>query len=103
MSGPFHLIVTDTSPLITLASADALDALLRPSIPVSIPDAVYIEATRIRTAAGTSCIVEWMNDHLDRVKSSLLKSVSTSNAASRKAGPSARLASRQRSRFWSAF
>jgi len=68
VSGPFHLIVTDTSPLITLASADALDALLRPSIPVSIPDAVYIEATRIRTAAGTSCIVEWMNDHLDRVR-----------------------------------
>ena len=52
MNGPFHLIVTDTSPLITLALADALDVLLRPSIPVSIPDAVYVEATRIRTAAG---------------------------------------------------
>jgi hypothetical protein len=60
VSGPFHLIVTDTSPLITLALADALDVLLRPSIPVSIPDAVYIEATRIRTAAGASRIVEWM-------------------------------------------
>jgi hypothetical protein len=68
VSGPFHLIVTDTSPLITLALADALDVLLRPSIPVSIPDAVYIEATRIRTAAGASRIVEWMNDHLDRVR-----------------------------------
>ena len=32
MSGPFRLIVTDTSPLITLALADALDALLRPGM-----------------------------------------------------------------------
>ncbi len=68
VSGPFHLIVTDTSPLITLALADALEALLRPGIPVSIPDAVYIEATRVRSAAGASRIVEWMNDHLDRVR-----------------------------------
>ena len=68
MSGPFHLIITDTFPLIILALADALDVLLRPSIPVSIPDAAYIEATRIRTAAGASRIVERMNDHLDRVR-----------------------------------
>ena len=68
MSGPFNLIVTDTSPLITLALADALDVLLRPALPVSIPDAVYIEATRVRAAAGASRIVEWINDHLDRVR-----------------------------------
>jgi hypothetical protein len=68
VSGPFNLIVTDTSPLITLALADALDVLLRPGIAVSIPDAVYIEATRIRSAAGGSRIVEWINDHLDNVR-----------------------------------
>ena len=103
MSGPFHLIVADTSPLITLALADAIELLLRPSIPVSIPDGVYIEATRIRTAAGASRIVEWMNDRLDRVRIVPTRSVSTSSAASRRAGPFVRLTSRQRSRFWSGF
>jgi hypothetical protein len=68
VSDPFSLIVTDTSPLITLALANSLDALARPGLPVSIPDAVYIEATRIRTAAGAGQIVEWMNAHLDQVR-----------------------------------
>jgi hypothetical protein len=68
VSAAFRLIVTDTSPLITLALAGALDALLRPGLPVSVPDAVYIEATRIRAAAGTGDIVEWMNAHLDQVR-----------------------------------
>ncbi len=99
MSGLFHLIVTDTSPLITLALADALDLLLRPSIPVSIPDAVYIEATRVRTAAGASRIVEWMNDHLDGSESSLPRSVWTGNAALRRAERFGRLANRQRSKY----
>ena len=65
---PFSLIVTDTSPLITLALADALDALLRPGLPVSIPDAVYIEATRVRAAPGAERILDWMNAHLDQVR-----------------------------------
>jgi len=64
----FSLIVTDTSPLITLALAGSLDALLRPGLPVSIPDAVYVEETRIRAAAGAGEIVEWMNAHLDQVR-----------------------------------
>jgi hypothetical protein len=69
VSGPhFSLIVTDTSPLITLALADALGALLRPGLPVSIPDAVYIEATRVRVAPGAERILEWMNAHLDQVR-----------------------------------
>jgi hypothetical protein len=67
MSESFSLIVTDTSPLITLAYANALDVLLQPQIPLRIPDAVYIEATRIRAAAGASEIVEWINRHLDQV------------------------------------
>jgi hypothetical protein len=65
---PFALIVTDTSPLFTLVLADALDTLLRPGLPVSIPDAVYIEATRVHGAPGAEQIVEWINAHLDRVR-----------------------------------
>lgn len=68
MSGPFCLIVTNTSPLFTLVLTDALDALLRPGIPVSIPDAVYIEATRVHGAPGAEQIVEWINAHLDEVR-----------------------------------
>ncbi len=47
MSEPFSHIVTDTSPLFTLVLAGSLDILLRPGLPVRIPDAVYIEATPI--------------------------------------------------------
>ena len=65
---PFGLIVTDTSPLLTLALADSLDAILRPGLPVSVPDAVYIEATRVRGAPGADRIVEWINAHLDEVR-----------------------------------
>lgn len=68
MTSPFNLIVTDTSPLFTLVLADALDTLLRPGLPVTIPDAVYIEATRVRGAPGADQIVEWINAHLDTVR-----------------------------------
>lgn len=68
MSQPFTLIVTDTSPLITLVLAEALDVLLRPRLAVRIPDAVYIEATRVRGAPGAEQIVEWINANLDRVQ-----------------------------------
>jgi hypothetical protein len=63
----YTLIVTDTSPLITLALAGELDLLLRLGTPVSIPDAVFNEATRVRAAGGASAIVEWVNAHLDQV------------------------------------
>lgn len=68
MSEFYRLIVTDTSPLFTLVLADALDVLLRPRVPVSIPDAVYVEATRVRGAPGADRIVAWINDHLDAVR-----------------------------------
>jgi hypothetical protein len=68
VSHPFSLIVTDTSPLFTLVLADALDTLLRPSLAVSIPDAVYFEATRVHGAPGAEQIVEWINAHLDAVR-----------------------------------
>ncbi|MBF0460295.1 MAG: hypothetical protein HQL87_02770 [Magnetococcales bacterium] len=64
----FHLIVTDTSPLFTLVLADSLNALLCPGLPVGIPDAVYIEATRVHGAPGAGQIVAWINTNLDRVR-----------------------------------
>jgi hypothetical protein len=67
VSKPYSLIVTDTSPLFTLVLAGSLDALLKPGLPVRIPDAVYVEATRVRGAPGADQIVEWINAHLDRV------------------------------------
>ncbi len=68
MSKPYSLIVTDTSPLFTLVLAGSLDVLLSPGLPVRIPDAVYIEATRVHGAPGAEQIVEWINAHLDVVQ-----------------------------------
>ncbi|MEI8145853.1 MAG: hypothetical protein WCH83_10365 [Alphaproteobacteria bacterium] len=68
MNRPFALIVTDTSPLLTLVLADSLDVLLRPGLPISIPDAVYVEATRVRGSPGADQIVAWINAHLDWVR-----------------------------------
>ncbi len=68
MITPFGLIVTDTSPLFTLVLADSLDVLLRPGIPLTIPDAVYVEATRVHGAPGAEQIVAWINEHLDLVR-----------------------------------
>jgi hypothetical protein len=41
VSKPYSLIVTDTSPLFTLALAGSLDVLLRTGLPVRSPDAVF--------------------------------------------------------------
>jgi hypothetical protein len=68
VSKPFSLIVTDTSPLFTLVLANALDVLLRPGLPVSIPDAVYVEATRVHGAPGAEQIVEWINANPSMVR-----------------------------------
>jgi hypothetical protein len=68
MSKPFALILTDTSPLFILVLAGALDTLLRPGLPMRIPDAVYVEATRVHGAPGAEQIVEWINAHLNRVQ-----------------------------------
>ena len=68
MTAALRLIVSDTSPLITLALAESLDLLLQPGVPISIPDAVYVEATRIRSAAGASVIVDWLNTHRVRAQ-----------------------------------
>ena len=68
MTLPLRLIVTDTSPLITLALGGNLDLLLRPAIAIGIPDAVYVEATRVKAAGGASAIVEWLNAHRDHAQ-----------------------------------
>jgi hypothetical protein len=68
MNQAFSLIVTDTPPLFTLVLADSLDTLLRPGLLISIPGAVYIEATRVHGAPGAEQIVEWINAHLDMVR-----------------------------------
>lgn len=68
MNTPFSLIVTDTSPLITLVLADALNTLLRPGIAVNIPDAVYVEATRVHGAPGAEQIVTWINANIEMVR-----------------------------------
>jgi hypothetical protein len=68
VSKPFSLIVTDTLPLFTLVLANSLDVLLRPGLPVRIPDAVYVEATRVHGAPGAEQIVDWINAHLDLVQ-----------------------------------
>jgi predicted nucleic acid-binding protein len=68
MGRVYRLIVTDTSPLMTLAVAKELDVLLRAGMPIEIPDAVYVEATRVRTAAGARRIDAWINDHSDVVR-----------------------------------
>jgi hypothetical protein len=46
MTRRLGLIVTDASPLITLAAGEALDCLTMPGLPVVIPDMVYFEVTQ---------------------------------------------------------
>ena len=54
------LIVTDTSPLITLALGEHLHALTAPGLRVVIPDAVWVEATRIEGSPGATELIEWI-------------------------------------------
>lgn len=68
MSRVYTLIVTDTSPLITLAVADELDVLLRAGLKIEIPDAVYSEATRVPTAPGANRIKDWINANSEQVR-----------------------------------
>ncbi|MEO5370944.1 MAG: hypothetical protein H7833_12815 [Magnetococcus sp. DMHC-1] len=62
------LLVTDTGPLITLATADALGYLLYPGVPVHIPDAVLYEATVKSGSLGAENIVFWVQEHSDLVR-----------------------------------
>ena len=62
------LVVMDTGPLITLAAAGNLDYLLRPGVPVYIPDAVLYEATRDGGALGAPEILAWTQAHEDGIR-----------------------------------
>ena len=62
MNAEFGLLVTDASPLITLAAADALSCLTRLGLPIIIPDMVYVEVTQDMARLGASQIVDWVRE-----------------------------------------
>lgn len=59
----FCLIVTDTGPLITLAVAQALHALLLPKLPVIVPDMVRFEVVRDTSKPGAQEDADWIRLH----------------------------------------
>lgn len=62
------LLVTDASPLITLAAADALECLTMPGLRVVIPDMVYFEVTQDLAKTGAENIVQWARKHSGQVE-----------------------------------
>jgi hypothetical protein len=68
MAIDIRIIVTDASPLITLAAARSLDYLLYPALPVLIPDAVFHEATAAGGKLGAQEIIDWYRAHTDLVR-----------------------------------
>jgi hypothetical protein len=62
------IIVTDVSPLITLAAAQSLDYLLYPALPVIIPDAVFHEATSAAGKLGAQEILDWYRGHTNQIR-----------------------------------
>ena len=68
MTRRLGLIVTDASPLITLAAGDALDCLTMPGLRVVIPDMVYFEVTQDLARTGAGDIVEWARRHRGQVE-----------------------------------
>lgn len=63
MSRHLGLIVTDASPLVTLAAGDALECLTLPGLPIIIPDMVYFEVTQDLAKVGAEDIVQWVRKH----------------------------------------
>jgi hypothetical protein len=68
MTRRLGLIVTDASPLITLAAGDALECLTIPGVPVIIPDMVYFEVTQDFAKLGAEDIVQWARQHHGQVE-----------------------------------
>jgi hypothetical protein len=62
------VIVTDASPLITLAAGEALECLTMPGVPVLIPDMVYFEVTQDLARLGAQDIVVWARRHHGQVE-----------------------------------
>lgn len=54
------IIVTDSSPLITLAIAGELDVLLLPKLRVLVPDMVRFEVIRYPDKPGSKEVLEWL-------------------------------------------
>lgn len=68
MSRRLGLLVTDASPLITLAAAEALECLTMPGLRVLIPDMVYFEVTQDMARTGAEDIVRWARRHPGQVE-----------------------------------
>jgi hypothetical protein len=62
------LIVTDASPLITLAAGEALECLTMPGLRVVIPDMVYFEVTQDLARTGAGDIVDWARRHHGQIE-----------------------------------
>jgi hypothetical protein len=59
--GDAPVFIPDAGPWITLACADALDLLLKPSWPLAIVDMVLEELTRSQTPTSQQ-IASWVSD-----------------------------------------
>ena len=68
MTKRLGLLVTDASPLITLAAAEALECLTMPGLRVLIPDMVYFEVTQDLAKTGADDIVQWARRHRGQVE-----------------------------------
>jgi hypothetical protein len=80
------LLVTDASPLITLAAAKALECLTMPGLRVVIPDMVYFEVTEDLSRTGAEDIVQWARRHHGQVEIMLTSVFSEFNLASARTG-----------------
>lgn len=60
------LIATDAAPLLALAVADELDALLMPNVRVLVPDVVRHELVRLIETAGAQEALDWIRAHATR-------------------------------------
>lgn len=63
LSMRWSIIVTGVGPLITLATAGALDALLLLKLPVIIPDMVRFEVNQDIDKPGAREVAEWIRRH----------------------------------------
>jgi hypothetical protein len=68
MTRRLGLIVTDASPLITLAAGEALECLTMPGVTVIIPDMVYAEVTEDLARVGAEDVVHWVRKHRGQVE-----------------------------------
>jgi hypothetical protein len=68
MTRRLGLIVTDASPLITLAAGEALECLTMPGVSVIIPDMVYAEVAEDLAKLGADDIVQWARRHHGQVE-----------------------------------